>query len=424
MWIKLTPVSIHAPRVGRDPRSRGSLRPRKRFNSRAPRGARPPLASGCPPVVLFQFTRPAWGATQRHHVQPDQKRVSIHAPRVGRDNEFVPILERLCVSIHAPRVGRDGVGPKRDRARHVSIHAPRVGRDGGVKTIVSLVAVSIHAPRVGRDARCAGGGRAGSRFQFTRPAWGATGVVQSMTWRPGVSIHAPRVGRDLAGLVVAAGCGFQFTRPAWGATDAVVYVAQGVRVSIHAPRVGRDADSLADLEKVAVSIHAPRVGRDRRVVRGHARLLRFNSRAPRGARRARSRFGPTPGGFNSRAPRGARLVQAGLPDRCEVSIHAPRVGRDRSSLCLPAARMFQFTRPAWGATHLREAVSEAEGSFNSRAPRGARPVRVARTLTDAPRFNSRAPRGARLHSRTVVSLVSKFQFTRPAWGATSAQNAL
>jgi len=33
-----------------------------------------------------------------------------------------------------------------------------------------------------------------------------------------------------------------------------------------------------------------------------------------------------------------------------VSIHAPRVGRDRLPLYADAIYQFQFTRPAWGAT--------------------------------------------------------------------------
>jgi len=58
-------VSIHAPRVGRDLVFMPRRWPRRCFNSRAPRGAR--LVS--PPDLLspsvFQFTRPAWGATAR-----------------------------------------------------------------------------------------------------------------------------------------------------------------------------------------------------------------------------------------------------------------------------------------------------------------------------------------------------------------------
>jgi len=56
--------------------------------------------------------------------------VSIHAPRVGSDEEEKEAILDLCVSIHAPRVGSDIVVI--DNAFHVifvSIHAPRVGSD-------------------------------------------------------------------------------------------------------------------------------------------------------------------------------------------------------------------------------------------------------------------------------------------------------
>ena len=260
MWIKLTPVSIHAPRVGRDPRSRGSLRPRKRFNSRAPRGARPPLASGCPPVVLFQFTRPAWGATRRSCTRRSRAWFQFTRPAWGATLPARGLPRSGGFNSRAPRGAR----------RVLPVCAPPLP-------------VSIHAPRVGRDCRRRRAWRS-RRFQFTRPAWGAT-------W-----------------LAAAAGAAalFQFTRPAWGATAAVRCERAGVGVSIHAPRVGRDAGVHRGRPLRGVSIHAPRVGRDLCGAAGR----------DAGA------------GFNSRAPRGARLPALLAAFGGVVSIHAPRVGRD------------------------------------------------------------------------------------------------
>jgi len=100
---------------------------------------------------------------------------------------------------------------------------------------------------------------------------------------------------------------FQFTRPAWGATPFPWFLLQEYDVSIHAPRVGRDQ------------------------VIGELRLagVRFNSRAPRGARPWST-------------------VSPGVPF---VSIHAPRVGRDSTPQYVLPPPGFQFTRPAWGATN-------------------------------------------------------------------------
>ena len=56
-------------------------------------------------------------------------RISIHAPRAGRDWKLIGAYIHMDISIHAPRAGRDvrdaggGAGPA------ISIHAPRAGRD-------------------------------------------------------------------------------------------------------------------------------------------------------------------------------------------------------------------------------------------------------------------------------------------------------
>ena len=56
----------------------------------------------------------------------------------------------------------------------VSIHAPRVGRDDfGDGARVNL-GVSIHAPRVGRDLVKIDVVVGNTEFQSTRPVWGAT----------------------------------------------------------------------------------------------------------------------------------------------------------------------------------------------------------------------------------------------------------
>ena len=78
----------------------------------------------------FQSTRPVWGAT-------------------GSGNIW---LATNTISIHAPRVGRDDGAAVYGGTHEISIHAPRVGRDSPVYTYITI---SI-------------------RFQSTRPVWGAT----------------------------------------------------------------------------------------------------------------------------------------------------------------------------------------------------------------------------------------------------------
>ena len=101
-----------------------------RFNPRGPRGARPNVAVPLRSSLSFQSTRPARGATYLRY-------------------QFIQLYR-------------------------VSIHAPRAGRDHLVKDNHARNAVSIHAPRAGRDFIDGGGGCSYSQFQSTRPARGAT----------------------------------------------------------------------------------------------------------------------------------------------------------------------------------------------------------------------------------------------------------
>ena len=78
-------ISIHAPRVGRD-----SYHTKKGVS------------------ILFQSTRPVWGATCENDVFRLSRIISIHAPRVGRDKHKWERTFPHAISIHAPRVGRDG----------------------------------------------------------------------------------------------------------------------------------------------------------------------------------------------------------------------------------------------------------------------------------------------------------------------------
>ena len=55
------------------------------FNPRAPCGARLYLPLGENPLALFQSTRPVRGATRFGHGGLSHGRISIHAPRAGRD---------------------------------------------------------------------------------------------------------------------------------------------------------------------------------------------------------------------------------------------------------------------------------------------------------------------------------------------------
>ena len=146
------PVSIHAPRVGRDAwppflhlRARG-------FNPRAPCGARHSCCLCYTRHSPFQSTRPVWGATCSFTSWSGSGRVSIHAPRVGRDcGQVLDILRHPCFNPRAPC---------------------------GARPFFARSSFNF------------------DEFQSTRPVWGATVLRAAGLRHRRVSIHAPRVGRD------------------------------------------------------------------------------------------------------------------------------------------------------------------------------------------------------------------------------------
>ena len=148
---------------------------REYFNPRAPCGARPLIVAHVEDATTFQSTRPVWGATSRaagdtqrgiyfnprapcgarHALLADAPAPTDFNPRApcgARPQPPLLFARRPKISIHAPRVGRD-YRRTQSNLHHIqiSIHAPRVGRDQRREVRVPGAGISIHAPRVGRD---------------------------------------------------------------------------------------------------------------------------------------------------------------------------------------------------------------------------------------------------------------------------------
>ena len=101
-------ISIHAPRVGSDPAITGTGTSPLYFNPRSPCGERLPEHMIDAAGVVFQSTLPVWGATISLGYMLIVIRISIHAPRVGSDdNSLCSTVQCKEISIHAPRVGSD-----------------------------------------------------------------------------------------------------------------------------------------------------------------------------------------------------------------------------------------------------------------------------------------------------------------------------
>ena len=194
-------------------------------------------------------------------------------------------------------------------------------------------------------------------------------------------------------------------------------------------------------------------------------MIEFQSGHPvRGATRPqRPRKALCPN-FNPRAPCGARRDRrCGDHARADISIHAPRVGRDVQILGrVVELRAFQSTRPVWGATDIKCArlmvlpisihaprvgrdhycaTAREYYAISIHAPRVGRDLRkrdfrdiVSAISIHAPRvgrdksiiwslctltnFNPRAPCGARRLTADPEMRKTIFQSTRPVWGAT------
>ena len=181
-------ISIHAPRVGRDIIShRRAAAACTNFNPRAPCGARPRIGAPQCGQYSFQSTRPVWGATSSHiGGRLRLARISIHAPRVGRDRpNAARTVSHADFNPRAPCGARLAARISTAPAVAISIHAPRVGRD-----LVSHGYDPIgydfnpRAPCGARPAAIASWIPRNTSFQSTRPVWGATSRTSDRDDRP------------------------------------------------------------------------------------------------------------------------------------------------------------------------------------------------------------------------------------------------
>ena len=317
--------------------------------------------SSSPFSIKFQSTLPVWGATERERLTSRRQKISIHAPRVGSDpllniinyfhcdfNPRSPCGERQQekqkykriyeISIHAPRVGSDNVAinKKTDKQENFNPRSPCGERLWW--HFFYVIFVGYFNPR----SPCGERRRAGAanlpqaknfnprspcgerpqnvpvvknqrEFQSTLPVWGAT--IDS-------------VERFFGNL-------FQSTLPVWGATPLTLSAAD-VQLDNFNPRSPcgerRDWEQLTRIIRL-ISIHAPRVGSDGLLrMRLFQTKKNFNPRSPCGERLF-NRFCHLYGRryFNPRSPCGERqLMDAETWITPEISIHAPRVGSDKS----------------------------------------------------------------------------------------------
>ena len=191
-----------------------------------------------------------------------------------------------------------------------------------------------------------------------------------------ISIHAPREGRDdaAAGSSTAAGQ-FQSTRPARGATMSIIrYFRKLLNFNPRAPRGARRAVIDAEHAGTQISIHAPREGRDQTASASSCAMRNFNPRAPRGARRLLAGIKIKGKDISIHAPREGRDRERPGTGRTatNISIHAPREGRDGGGRAGGSAGVISIHAPREGRDGSSSNSKRAVSSFQSTRPaRGA-----------------------------------------------------
>ena len=123
-------ISIHSPRMGRDPKYSIQRLYVTDFNPLSPHGERLADKQAQCALFVFQSTLPAWGETMQRRERQLEHIISIHSPRMGRDGHGqVSAGHGGRISIHSPRMGRDPFGKMLYPVYQISIHSPRMGRD-------------------------------------------------------------------------------------------------------------------------------------------------------------------------------------------------------------------------------------------------------------------------------------------------------
>ena len=256
--------------------------------------------------------------------------VSIHVPLAEHDDIVFGFCLFVKVSIHVPLAEHDLVAPVELRLFEVSIHVPLAEHDPSYCVSPDRLCVSIHVPLAEHDQV----------------------IIHPPRIQESFNSRAPRGARPRSRRSRLSRRSFQFTCPSRSTTPGqdqrpgrcqvsihvplaehdlpcAVSFALGARFNSRAPRGARRSTSGATTTASWFQFTCPSRSTTSDVRRLHFRLHRFNSRAPRGARRSSRRYHQDFHRFNSRAPRGAR--------------------------------------------HRIKAPTRSDVSFNSRAPRGARP---------------------------------------------------
>ena len=189
------------------------------FNPRSPDGERP--ASSCCLATTRNFNpRSPDGERPQNHAQArTQRKISIHAPRMGSDGcGGFPCFAAWYFNPRSPDGERRGSRNTNDGYADFNPRSPDGERR--IRRFVNYVHDNFN-PRSpdGERPPCVTRCIVVPIFQSTLPGWGATSPTGVLVVGLDISIHAPRMGSDKAirakDMKKAV---FQSTLPGWGAT--------------------------------------------------------------------------------------------------------------------------------------------------------------------------------------------------------------
>ena len=183
------------------------------------------------------------------------------------------------------------------------------------------------------------------------------------------------------------------------------------------------------------------MGRDRSCTGRKPTRTNFNPLSPHGERHTAGQWAWASRGFQSTLPAWGETKDASkMPKGVPISIHSPRMGRDRTqhgdapraAISIHSPRMgrdilriayyvntflFQSTLPAWGETTINGELAN-DFLFQSTLPAWGETRRTASVRHPPQDFNPLSPHGERRRSRGEIVHGIKFQSTLPAWGET------
>ena len=164
------------------------------------------------------------------------------------------------------------------------------------------------------------------------------------------------------------------------------------------------------------------MGRDSELTPTKSPAYYFNPRAPYGARRhvwRRGRLGPE---ISIHAPRmGRDHCAAARATQQAISIHAPRMGRDAKGIPPPLLGLISIHAPRMGRDSVYVSAPCLRRRFQSTRPVWGATLPVCHRHMRRVNCNPRAPYGARLGVGLYYNNTAGFQSTRPVWGATRAR---